>query len=171
MPSNQYVIERARHIEQCRRLLATVPCVSVVGARRIGKTTLAAQIADSLAGPVQRFDLELPSDLGRLAEPALALQGLDGLVRLDEVQRRPDLFPVLRSLIDRHAGGRFLVLGSAAPELLRQSSETLAGRVAFHDLTPFTIDEAESPSQDGLGARRVSTVVHGGLIPDPSCRH
>ena len=89
-----------------------------------------------------RFDLENPSDLARLADPMLALERLRGLVVLDEVQRRPELFPVLRVLADRKPlPARFLVLGSASPELLRQTSESLAGRVAFAEMSGFQIDE------------------------------
>lgn len=147
------VIDRNGHRHRCQELLSTVPCVALLGARQVGKTTLAQEIAEAWSGPVHRFDLELPSDLARLAEPELALAGLDGLVVFDEVQRRPELFTVLRSLIDRDPGCRYLVLGSAAPELLRQSSETLAGRIAFHDLTPFTLDEVGVGAIDRLWAR------------------
>jgi hypothetical protein len=90
----------------------------------------------------ERFDLEDPADLARLADPGLSLADLRGLVVIDEVQRRPDLFPFLRVLADRRpVTTRFLVLGSASPELLRQSSETLAGRIAFHTLDGFHLDE------------------------------
>jgi uncharacterized protein len=130
-----------------------VPCVALVGARQVGKTTLAGQLAAEWPGPVHRFDLELTSDLARLTEPELALQPLDGLVVLDEIQRRPDIFPVLRSFIDRFPERRYLVLGSAAPDLLRQSSETLAGRIAYHDLVPFTLDEAGPHDLDQLWCR------------------
>ena len=92
--------------------------------------------------PTTRFDLERPSDLARLQEPELALEPLRGLVVLDEIQRRPELFPVLRSLADRpRKPARFLVLGSASPELLQQESEPLAGRIAFHALPGFDVAE------------------------------
>jgi uncharacterized protein len=147
------VIERQAHRSRIEDRLASVPCVALIGARQVGKTTLAGQIAETWAGPVHRFDLELPSDVARLNEPELALGPLDGLVVLDEVQRRPDIFPTLRSLIDRNPIRRFLVLGSAAPELLRQSSETLAGRISFYDLPPFTIDETGTFRLDELWSR------------------
>ncbi|HEV3074432.1 MAG TPA: AAA family ATPase, partial [Thermoanaerobaculia bacterium] len=102
--------------------------VGLIGARQVGKTTLAGALASGFAGEVARFDLENPRDLHRLDDPLFALEGLRGLVILDEIQLRPEIFPVLRVLADR--GGmpaRFLVLGSASPELLQQSSETLAG--------------------------------------------
>jgi len=127
--------------------------VALLGARQVGKTTLAGQIADTWSGPVHRFDLELPSDLARLAEPELTLAPLEGLVVLDEIQRRPDLFPVLRTMIDRFPERRYLVLGSAAPELMRQSSESLAGRIAYHDLTPLTLDEVQPHDLEQLWRR------------------
>ena len=123
-------------------LLRDFPVVVLLGARQVGKTTLALQILEQFEGPSERFDLEDPADLSRLTDPRLALGDLRGLVVLDEVQRQPDLFPVLRVLADRKPRrARFLVLGSASPELLRQSSETLAGRVAFHSLDGFGLQE------------------------------
>jgi uncharacterized protein len=148
------VLDRPRNLARVRDLFRTHPVVGILGARQVGKTTLARQFAGSFDGPVSRFDLEDPDDLARLAEPGLALDALDGLVILDEVQRRPDLFPVLRVLVDRPGRDtRFLVLGSAAPELLRQSSETLAGRIAYHDLDGFALDEAGFDTADRLWLR------------------
>jgi uncharacterized protein len=148
------VLDRPRNLARVRDLFRTHPVVGILGARQVGKTTLARQFAGSFDGPVSRFDLEDPDDLARLAEPELALDALDGLVILDEVQRRPDLFPVLRVLVDRPGRDtRFLVLGSAAPERLRQSSETLAGRIAYHDLDGFALDEAGFDTADRLWLR------------------
>jgi len=126
--------------------LERFPCVALLGARQVGKTTLARRIAAAKPGAVF-LDLERPSDAAKLAEPELFLGPLsDRLVVLDEVQRVPDLFPVLRSLVDERArAGRFLILGPAAPELLRQSSETLAGRVRFFELAPLTLHEVKPP--------------------------
>ena len=108
---------------------------------RSGKTTLAAQVA-SEHDTVTRFDLEDPRDLARLEDPSFALRPLTGLVILDEIQRRPDLFPLLRVLADREPlPARFLILGSASPHLLRQSSETLAGRIEFHRVDGFELSE------------------------------
>jgi uncharacterized protein len=116
--------------------------VAILGPRQVGKTTLARQLAQSETQPTLRFDLEAPDDLARLQEPTLALGDAHGLVVLDEIQRRPELFPVLRVLVDRPRNRtRFLVLGSAAPELLRQSSETLAGRIAYYQLPGFSLTE------------------------------
>src|SRR5260221_14309602 len=114
--------------------------VALLGARQVGKTTLARQIAAAWRGPTTFFDLEDPRHLARLAEPMLALGERRGLVVLDEIQRRPELFPVLRVLADRARGPRFLVLGSAAPELLRQASESPAGRIAFPLLGGLALD-------------------------------
>ena len=112
--------------------------MAILGPRQIGKTTLAREIARAWPGPKATFDLEDPRDLGRLADPTTTLAPLRGLVVIDEIQRRPDLFPVLRVLADRdRRPARFLLLGSAAPALLEQSSESLAGRVAYVELQGF----------------------------------
>ena len=97
--------------------------MGILGPRQVGKTTLARQVMKDHAGKATVFDLEDPADLARLADARLTLEPLRGLVVVDEVQRRPDLFPLLRVLVDRpRHPARFLVLGSASPELLRQSS-------------------------------------------------
>jgi len=128
--------------------------VGILGARQVGKTTLAQQLAAGFDGPVHTFDLEDPTDLARLADPMLALRDLRGFVVLDEVQRRPELFPVLRVLADR-AGqpARFLVLGSASPELLRQTSESLAGRIYYHELGGFDLGEVGAAARERLWLR------------------
>src|SRR5690606_7354739 len=105
-------------------------------------------------GAVRFFDLEDPRDVAELESPMLALEPLRGLVVLDEVQLRPGLFPTLRVLADRpRTPARFLVLGSATPELLRQGSETLAGRVAFHELLGFDLSEVGVSKIDKLWFR------------------
>jgi predicted AAA+ superfamily ATPase len=116
------------------------PVVSLLGPRQCGKSTLARQIAAGHAG--QYFDLEDPVDLARLAHPQTALAPIRGLVVLDEIQLRPDLFPLLRVLADRTpVRTRFLLLGSASPDLSRHTAESLAGRVAFVPMTGFSLDE------------------------------
>jgi hypothetical protein len=115
--------------------------VAIVGARQVGKTTLAREVARSFVGQKEHYDLEDPRDLARLADPMLALDSARGLVVLDEIQQRPDLFSSLRVLADRPRGARFLVLGSASGDLLRQGSESLAGRIAWHELPPFGLEE------------------------------
>ncbi|MCC6902082.1 MAG: ATP-binding protein [Polyangiaceae bacterium] len=114
--------------------------VALIGPRQSGKSTLAGQFLRSARGGVLSFDLENPLDLARLEQPLLALESHRGWVVLDEVQRRPDLFPVLRVLADRKRQ-RFLVLGSASRDLLRQSSETLAGRIVYREVMPFSSRE------------------------------
>lgn len=117
----------------------------MLGPRQVGKTTLARQLAGLWNGPVKHFDLEDPEDQARLVDPSFVLRPLTGLIVLDEIQTRPDLFPLLRVLADRpDTPARFLLLGSAAPELMRHTSETLAGRVVFHELGGLGVDEIAS---------------------------
>lgn len=120
--------------------------VMLVGPRQCGKTTLAHQFVP--ADALNYFDLEDPVGLVRLDQPMTALQGLTSLVVIDEVQRRPELFPVLRVLCDRTPlPARFLILGSASPELLRQSSESLAGRVEVIRMGGFSLAEVGAEMQ------------------------
>ena len=138
------MIPRHRHLNRVRLLLRESPVVALLGPRQVGKTTLARQLAASHDASVAWFDLEDPVDLARLDDPGLELRPLRGLVVLDEIHRLPDVFRLLRVLADRPGvPARFLVLGSASPELLRQSSETLAGRIAFHELDGFGLTEVE----------------------------
>lgn len=126
-----------------RRLLDRNRAVGIIGARQVGKTTLARMVARAERRPVEFFDLEDPRVRARLGDPMRALEPLRGLVVLDEVQLLPGLFGVLRVLTDRPGRpARFLILGSASPDMLRQSSESLAGRIAYHELGGFAIDEA-----------------------------
>jgi uncharacterized protein len=131
------LLPRPDLVARLTALLRVSPVVALLGPRQSGKTTLAQQISSARSG--ERFDLENPRDVQRLSEPMTALENLRGLVVVDEVQRQPDLFAVLRVLADRRpTRARFLVLGSASPELLRQSSETLAGRVRFVEIGGFS---------------------------------
>ena len=137
--------------------LAETPAVALLGPRQAGKTTLALEVAK--VGPAVYLDLESETDRAKLAEPELYLsQHEDKLVILDEIQRVPQLFPSLRGLIDagRRRGrgkGRFLVLGSASIELLRQSSESLAGRIRYLELAPLDAGEAGGGRLDALWLR------------------
>jgi hypothetical protein len=152
------MIPRARHLSSLRRLLREHPVVAILGARQVGKTTLARQLVGARRSRAGYFDLEDPEDLARLADPMLALRPLRGLVILDEVQRRRDLFPVLRVLADeRGVRRRFLVLGSATPDLLQQTSESLAGRITYHELGGFALEE--------VGARAATTLWRRGGFP------
>ena len=134
------MIARPGYLDSIRRKLRHNPVVSVLGPRQAGKTTLARVIASEVSSVF--FDLEDPRELSRLEHPATALEPLEGLVVIDEVQRKPDLFPLLRVLADRDPlPARFLILGSASPGLVRGVSESLAGRVAFVDVSGFDLEE------------------------------
>jgi hypothetical protein len=148
------VVSRPGHLAAVRRLLASNPVVALLGARQVGKTTLARTIAARTAPRVTIFDLERRQDLARLEDPELALGPLRGLVVLDEIQRRPDLFPALRVFADRpRRPARFLALGSASGALLRQSAESLAGRIAYHELGGLSLDEVGIPHLGRLWLR------------------
>jgi len=135
-----------------RDALRRSPIVTLLGPRQCGKTTLANHIVESIRS--NYFDLENPADEARLAEPMTALERLQGLVIIDEVQRAPALFPVPRVLADRaRRPARFLLLGSASPELVRESSESLAGRVAFVDMGGFGLREVGAAAMQRLWLR------------------
>jgi predicted AAA+ superfamily ATPase len=136
------MIDRPEYLAKICFQFDVHPVVAILGPRQCGKTTLARMYADRFNGTVTRFDLEDPTHISRLVSPKLALEGLNGLVIIDEVQRSPGLFEVLRVLVDREKNpARFLILGSASRELIRQSSETLAGRIGHIELTPFSLKE------------------------------
>lgn len=135
------MIRRSGHRRAVEALLRDYRVAAILGARQVGKTTLAGQVARGWGGVTAYFDLENPDDSARLSDPLMALEDRRGLVILDEIQRRPDLCPVLRVLADRPRGARFLLLGSASPDLVRRTSETLAGRIAHHVLGGFTVGE------------------------------
>lgn len=130
-------------LESAVRLgFARSPAVALLGPRQCGKTTLARAFADTSAEPARVFDLEHPADEAALRNPLLVLEPLQGLVVIDEVQRMPALFPVLRVLLDRpNAPAKFLLLGSASPHLVRGVTESLAGRVAFVDMQGFSLED------------------------------
>lgn len=134
------MIQRHSWLNNIRTALDSSRIVTLIGPRQCGKTTLAREFLPE--DSVNYFDLEDPVSLARLDEPMTALASLKGLVVIDEVQRRPDLFPVLRVMVDRKDyKGKFLILGSASGDLLRQSSETLAGRMETLTLSGFNLDE------------------------------
>lgn len=134
------MVKRLALLSQIRHALRRSRVVALIGPRQSGKTTLARQIVPP--DSPRYFDLEEPTSLARLAEPMTALAPLRGVIVIDEVQRRQDLFPMLRVLADRRPlSARFLILGSASPELLRQSSESLAGRMETITLPGFTLAE------------------------------
>lgn len=145
------MIQRTRLGTLIEARLRQFPVVAMLGPRQVGKSTLARQVAALRKGATY-FDLEHEPDLARLAEPTLALGALRGLVVIDEVQRRPELFPTLRVLADRNKA-KFLVLGSASPALLRQSSESLAGRIAHVEVDGFALDEVPKVRAERLWVR------------------
>lgn len=127
--------------------LDVFPVVAILGPRQCGKTTLAKLFVDSLESKkqVHFFDLEDQFDLAQLANPQLALEDLTGYVIIDEIQRRPEIFPILRVLADRKKHNtKFIILGSASRDLISQSSETLAGRIGYIELTPLGISDIDS---------------------------
>lgn len=133
--------------------LSFFPVVSIIGPRQVGKTTLAKQIMSESAKQTLYLDLELQSDLFKLNDAELFLsQHSEKLIVIDEVQNKKELYPLLRALVDRtREPGQFLLLGSASPELIRHSSESLAGRIAYHQLHPFDLTEIpDAVSQNDL---------------------
>jgi len=146
----KYLIKREYYSEKIDFLFKVNPVVAILGPRQCGKTTLARLYAKSCGVklPIYWFDLENPDDLGRLDSPLLALQELEGLIVIDEIQKRADLFSVLRALIDQHRDRqRYLILGSASRDLIQQSSETLAGRISYMELNPFSWPEVDNLSK------------------------
>ena len=134
--------------------MAAFPVTAILGPRQSGKTTLAHEFsADHF------LDLENPRDAAMLAEPQLALEPLSGLIVIDEIQRAPELFPLLRYLVDTHRDQRYLILGSASRELIRQSSESLAGRVAYYELGGFRLGDVGAEHWRDLW-------LSGGLPPE-----
>ena len=130
------MIERAIDKGIVAKLIADFPVTAILGPRQSGKTTLAHEFAADYF-----FDLENPRDAAMMAEPQLALEPLSGLIVIDEIQRQPNLFPLLRHLVDTKKKQRYLILGSASRDLIGQSSESLAGRIAYHELGGFRLDD------------------------------
>ncbi|MGH8550532.1 MAG: ATP-binding protein [Methylococcales bacterium] len=145
------MIERPIDKAALTRLMAVFPATAILGPRQSGKSTLAREFtADHV------FDLENPRDLALLGQPQLALESLSGLIVIDEIQRAPEIFPLLRHLIDTRPDQRYLILGSASRDLIRQASESLAGRIGFHELGGFRLAD--------VGARNWRRLwIRGGL--------
>jgi predicted AAA+ superfamily ATPase len=146
------LIERPELVRRITAGLRDSPVTLLLGPRQCGKTTLARQLTDKRGGTY--YDLENPRESARLGQPQTVLEAARGLVVLDEIHQRPDLLPLLRVLADRKpAPCRFLLLGSASPDLMKRSSETLAGRVHFVDMNGFTLAETGVERQAQLWMR------------------
>lgn len=140
-PMPHRLIQRKKFIELVEKQLSVHPACAILGPRQSGKTTLAKQFAAIQKNtPIHFFDLENPQDHQALTEPMRILERLSGLVIIDEIQRLPELFPILRVLIDKKQA-QYLILGSASRDLIHQSSESLAGRIGYIELTPLQISE------------------------------
>lgn len=139
------LIKRDHYIQKIDKLFNSHKAIGLLGARQCGKTTLAKMYARTLPKSIEIhfFDLEDPVDLEKLQNPIISLKPLSGLIIIDEIQRRPELFPMLRVLLDNESPRQqYLILGSASRELIRQSSESLAGRIAYIEVSPFSLNEA-----------------------------
>jgi predicted AAA+ superfamily ATPase len=142
-------VKRPKYLKNIEMCFRSHPACAILGPRQVGKTTLAHMfVQQSKLQKVHFFDLENPIDVARLENPMLTLSKLTGhLIVIDEIQRVPQLFPVLRVLIDdKQKQQKFLILGSASRDLIRQSSETLAGRIGYLELMPFSLDEVNHDS-------------------------
>ena len=147
------IIERKIDKQEIQQLIDQFPVTAILGPRQCGKTTIAREFkADHY------FDLENPRDIARLENPQLALENLGGLIVIDEIQRTPGLFPLIRYLVDTHDSQKYLILGSASRALIRQSSESLAGRIAYYHLMGFRVHDV------GMG-HATSLWLRGGLPP------
>ena len=137
------------------RSLKEYPVAGIVGSRQTGKTTLAKQIKSNFKSKSIYLDMELPSDLNKLRDAEIYLnQYSDNLVIIDEIQCQPSLFPLIRALVDKNRkAGHFLILGSASPQLKRQAAESLAGRIIYHELTPFDLQEIDYKKMRSLWLR------------------
>jgi predicted AAA+ superfamily ATPase len=142
------IIERDIDKKEIINNIRQFPVTALLGARQCGKTTLAESIPHD-----HYFDLENPRDLARLGNPQLALEDLRGLIVIDEVQRKKELFPLIRFLVDRHQDQKYLILGSASRDLIRQGGESLAGRIVFHELGGFRFEDIGVERLDALWLR------------------
>ena len=141
-------MNRIHFLDKISQGFKVSPIVALLGPRQCGKTTLAKAFSQDADYPqITRFDLEKREDLAKLNEPYLALKKLLGLVIIDEIQLSPELFPTLRVLVDENLGQHFLILGSASRDLINHSSETLAGRIYYIELTPFNLSETQESDQ------------------------
>ena len=141
-------VKRESDVAAIKKLLKVFPVVAILGVRQCGKTTLAKQFVYE-----HYFDLENPRDLARLDNPQLALESLHGLIIIDEIQRAPELFSLIRYLVDTHKKQQYLILGSASRNLIKQNSESLAGRIGYYYLSGFSIRDVGPENIRGLWVR------------------
>ena len=142
-------MKRPKYLKTINLQFKVHPACAILGPRQVGKTTLAKMFLEQDSPEnFHFFDLENPIDLARFENPMLTLSKLTGsLIVIDEIQRVPELFPIIRVLIDdKQKRQKFLILGSASRDLIRQSSETLAGRIGYMELMPFSLDEVDHDS-------------------------
>jgi predicted AAA+ superfamily ATPase len=145
------IIQREVDKKLIKGYMRQFPVTAILGPRQCGKTTLARYISYD-----HFFDLENPRDLSKLENPQLTLEDLTGLIVIDEIQRKKELFPLLRFLVDNNPDQKYLILGSASRDLIRQSTETLAGRIGFHELGGFRFED--------IGLKKINTLwIRGGL--------
>jgi predicted AAA+ superfamily ATPase len=142
------VINRKLDISNIKELLDIFPVVSILGSRQCGKTTLAGEFPYD-----HNFDLENPQDIAKLAQPQLTLENLTGLILIDEIQRIPDLFSLLRYLVDNNPKQKYLILGSASQKLIKQTSESLTGRVGYYYLGGFILNDVGKQEMNKLWLR------------------
>lgn len=138
------MIKRNKYLEKIQNAFLVNPICAIVGPRQCGKTTIAHEYLSQINSDTHFLDLENPTDISKLENPKLFLEHLGGLIVIDEIQRKSDLFPLLRFMVDHYPDKKFLVLGSASPNLIRQSSETLAGRISYIEMVPFSITEVDN---------------------------
>jgi predicted AAA+ superfamily ATPase len=147
-------MKREKYLSIIKNKFKTFKSLALLGPRQVGKTTIARQLCEEIPDfnyKTNYFDLENPTDLARLDDPKLALQNLSGLVVIDEVQKRPALFETLRYLLDRNENKmQILILGSASRDLIKQSSESLAGRISYIEVSPFSLDETKNKNLEKL---------------------
>lgn len=141
------MLQRKHHLDAINNSFLVNPICALLGPRQCGKTTLSKEYAKTTDLEKHFFDLEDPIDLAKLDNPKLTLEFLDGLIIIDEIQRKEELFPYLRVLVDKYPDRKILVLGSASQELIKQSSETLAGRISYIEMTPFSIYEVDNSNK------------------------
>jgi len=141
------IIQRTHFFKAVSRAFDVTPVCALIGPRQCGKTTIAREISQTFPGNVHYFDLEDERDQNKMKDPFLFLENLEGLIIIDEIHHVPQLFKTLRVLVDQKKERKFLILGSASQALLKQTAETLAGRITYIEMTPFRLEEVEDTAK------------------------